>query len=607
MNREMGDDFLRYRRRWVALILVGILFAFFQVAIISCNPSNLRTKSTRSQWTTTLLSDPKTFNFALNEEFPNVFLFIAEGLTSINAITRQIEPALAQSWQISNDYKRITFTLRDNLKWSDGQPLTAEDVIFTYKDIVFNQDIPTSWQDTLKIGNNRAFPEVKQIDKRTVEFIFPEPFAPFLFSTTGSPDGVGILPKHVLENTTKTKDKNGNPSFLSTWGTGTDPKDIVVNGPYLIDKYIPSQRVVFRRNPNYWRQDNQGNRLPYVERVVWEIIESTDTGVLQFRSGGLDTLTVSPENFSLLKNEEKRGNFTIYNGGPTFSKTFISFNLNTGKRQNGQPVVNPIKSRWFNNVAFRRAVAHAIDREAILHNIFRDLGELHNSPLDIQNPYYLSPEKGLKVYEYNLEKAKKLLVNAGFKYDSKNQLFDADGNRVRFTLNTNVENKTRVTMAAQIRQDLAKIGIMVDFLPISFNTLVDKLNNTLDWECYLLGFTGSIEPNESANKWTPDGSSHAFNQQPQRGQEQLIGRKVNDWEEEIGRLYIEAAQESDDNKRKEIYAKAQQVTQEYLPEIYLVTPLSLVAIRNRIQNVKFSALGAQGATLWNKYELKVSS
>ncbi len=595
-----------FRRDRIAFALIFILFIFFQFTTTSCNPSNFKTKAAQtSQWITSMLSDPKTFNFALNEEFPNVFLFTSEGLTTINGVTRKIEPALAESWQISDDKKQITFTLRENLKWSDGQPLTADDVIFTYKDIAFNPNISTNWQDTLKIGKSQAFPEIKKIDNRRVEFTFPEPFAPFLFSTTGSPDGVGILPKHILEKTTKTKDKNGNLLFLSTWGTGTNPQEIVVNGPYMIERYIPSQRIIFRRNPYYWRKDEKGKQLPYVERIIWEIIESTDTGVLQFRSGGLDTLVVSPENFSLLKNEEKRGNFTVYNGGSAFSKTFISFNLNTGKRKNGQPVIDPIKSRWFNNVNFRRAVAHAIDRKTLINNVFRGLGELHNSPIDIQSPYYLSPEKGLKVYEYNQNKARQLLVKTGFKYDAKNQLFDAEGNRVSFTLITNVENKTRVTMAAQIKTDLEKIGIKVNFQPISFNTLVGKLNETLDWECYLLGFTGSIEPNDGANKWSPDGNSHSFNQQPQKAKEKLIDRKVNDWEEEIGRLYIEAAQELDDNKRKEIYGKTQQITQEYLPEIYLVTPLSLVAIRNRIQNVKFSALGSQGATLWNKYELKV--
>ncbi|NJL65422.1 MAG: ABC transporter substrate-binding protein, partial [Methylacidiphilales bacterium] len=321
-----------FRRNRLAFGLILILFIFFQFATTSCNPSNFKTKAAQSsQWITSLLSDPKTFNFALNEEFPNVFLFTAEGLTTINAITRKIEPALAESWEFSNDKKQVTFTLRDNLKWSDGQPLTADDVVFTYKDIAFNKKIPTSWQDTLKVGKSKVFPEIKKIDNRRVEFIFTEPFAPFLFSTTGSPDGVGILPKHILGKTTQTKDEKGNPLFLSTWGTDTDPKKVVVNGPYMIDRYIPSQRIIFRRNPYYWRKDEKGKQLPYVERIIWEIIESTDTGVLQFRSGGLDTLTVSPENFSLLKNEEKRGNFTVYNGGPAFSKNFISFNLNTGK------------------------------------------------------------------------------------------------------------------------------------------------------------------------------------------------------------------------------------------------------------------------------------
>jgi peptide/nickel transport system substrate-binding protein len=602
----MINRFSRSHRRRLAFTLIFALFIFSQIPIISCNPSNYKTKAAQvSQWITTTLGDPKTFNFALNEEFPNVFLFTAEGLSTINAITRKIEPALAESWEISDDKKQITFKLRDNLKWSDGQPLTADDVVFTYQDIVFNKAIPTGWQDTLKIGKSRSFPEINKIDARTVKFTFSEPFAPFLFTTTGAPDGVGILPKHILEKAVKTKDKNGNSTFLSTWGTDTDPKKIVVNGAYTIERFTPSQRIIFRRNPYYWRKDSQGNQLPYVERIVWEIIESTDTGVLQFRSGSLDTLTVSPENFSLLKNEEKRGNFQVYNGGPAFSKSFISFNMNTGKRKNGQSIVDPIKSRWFNNLSFRRAVAHAIDRQTMLNNVLRGIGELHNSPIDIQSPYYLSPEKGLKVYEYSPKKARQLLIQAGFKYDAKKQLLDAEGNRVNFTLITNVENKIRVTMAAQIKLDLERIGIKVNFQPISFNTLVEKLNNSLDWECYLLGFTGSLEPNDGANKWSPDGNSHSFNQQPQRGQEQLIDRKVNDWEEEIGRLYIEAAQELDDAKRKEIYGNTQQLTQEYLPEIYLVTPLSLVAIRNRIENVKFSALGSQGATLWNKYELKV--
>jgi len=600
--------FFPSRRRWVSILLMLTLLLSCQLTLISCNPANFKTKAAQvSQWVTNNIGDPKTFNYAFNQEFPHVFLFTAEGLTTLNGITGKIEPALAESWEFSEDKKQIVFTLREGLKWSDGKPLTTDDVIFTYEDVIFNKQIPTDWKDSLKIGTGGAFPKIRKIDERRVEFILPEPFAPFLFTNSGgSANSIAILPKHALLASVKSQDANGHPVFLSTWGTNTDPSKIIVNGPYKIESYTPSQRVIFRRNPYYWRQDSQGNQLPYVERIVWQIIESTDTAILQFRSGGLDIVQVTPENFSLLKQEEKRGKFTIYNGGPSFGTNFIAFNLNKGRRKNGNPVVNPIKSSWFNNLAFRQAVAYAIDRQAMLNNVFRGIGALQNSPVEIQSPYYITPEQGLKAYDYNPEKAQKLLLNAGFKYNTRNQLLDSDGNRVRFTLMTNAENKTRLLMGAQIKQDLNKIGIQVDFNPITFNTLTDKMSHTLDWECYLLGLIGSIEPNDGANVWLPEGGLHSFNQKPQAEQEPLTGWEVADWETEIGRLYIEGAQELDEVKRKEIYAETQRLSQEYLPYIYLVTSFSLAAVRDRIQNVKFSALGSQGGTMWNKYELKVT-
>lgn len=596
---------LLHLRRLLSILLTFALALTCQLTLTSCNPTQFKTEAAQvSQWVTTTLSNPKTFNYAFNQEFPHVFLFTAEGLTTLNAITAEIEPALAESWEIFDD-KRIVFTLREGLKWSDGEPLTADDVIFTYQDVIFNEQIPTDWKDSLKIGG--AFPKIRKIDDRRVEFILPEPFAPFLSTTTGgTTSSVGILPKHALQASVNSKDSQGQPQFLSTWGTSTDPAKIIVNGPYKIESYTPSQRVVFRRNPYYWRKDAQGNQLPYVERIVWQIIESTDTTVLQFRSRGLDAIEVYPENFSLLKREEKRGRFTIYNGGPRFSKTFITFNLNKGRRQNGQPLVDPIKSRWFNTLAFRQAIAHAIDRQTMLNNVFRGVGTLQDSPIDIQSPYYLSPEQGLKVYDYNPQKARELLLGAGFKYNSRGQLLDADGNRVRFSLTTNTENKTRVAMGAQIRYDLSKIGIQVDYNPMNFNTLVDKLSNSLDWECHLLGFTGGVEPHDAANVWLPDGGLHSFNQKPQPGQEPLIGQEVADWEAEIGHLYIQAAGELDEAKRKEIYAETQRLSQEYLPYIYMVNPLALAAVRDRVEGVKFSALGSLAGTLWNKYELKVT-
>lgn len=581
-------------RHWFLVLLTFIS----AIALAGCNPTQLKTEAASiPQLVYSVLSDPKTFNYPLSQESPNIFGLTYEGLVTENGVTSEIEPDLAESWEISPDKKRIVFTLREGLKWSDGEPLTAEDVVFSYNDIYFNEDIPTDVRDVFRIGKSRALPSVRKLDDRRVEFTLPEPFAPFLRTT-----GTAILPAHALRESVKTKDRDGKPKFLTTWGIDTPPEQIIVNGPYQLERYATSQRVAFRRNPNYWRKDAQGNPQPYVERVIWQIVESTDTALLQFRSGGLDALSVAPDYFSLLKRQEKQGKFNIYNGGPATGTTFISFNLNKGKR-NGTPLIDPIKSRWFNTPAFRQAVAYAIDRQRTINNIFRGLGELQNSPISVQSPYYLSPKEGLKVYNHDPEKAKELLLGAGFKYNAQGQLLDSEGNQVRFTLITNAGNKIREAMGTQIKQDLSKIGIQVDYNPIAFGVLVDKLSNSLDWECHLLGFGGGIEPNDGANVWSPEGGLHSFNQKPQKGQPSIENREVADWEAEIGRLYIQGAGELDEAKRKAIYAQTQSITQEYLPFIYLVNPLSLGAVRDRVQGVKYSALGG---SLWNIYELKVT-
>ncbi|MBW4662919.1 MAG: ABC transporter substrate-binding protein [Chroococcus sp. CMT-3BRIN-NPC107] len=585
-------------RRWIAFILTIVI----AIAFSGCNPANFKSQGAQtSQLVISVLTDPQTFNYALNQQSPSIFGLTFKGLTSING-KGEIEPELAESWTISADKKRIVFNLRPGLKWSDGKPLTADDVVFTYNDIAFNQEISTDIRDYLKIGVKGTLPKVQKLSDRQVEFILPEPFSPFFSTTTGdASSAIAILPKHALEESVKAKDSDGNPRYMSTWGTDTDPKQIVTNGPYKLESYNPSQRLVFRKNPNYWRKDKQGNSQPYIERVIWQIVESTDTSLLQFRSGGLDLVGATPVSFSLLKKEEKRGKFTIYNGGAAYGQSFITFNLNKGKR-NGKPLIDPIKSRWFNTVEFRQAVSYAIDRQTIINNLFRGLGEPQNSPVDVQSKYYLSPKDGLKVYNYEPEKAKKLLLKAGFKYNAQNQLLDGDNNRVRFTLLTNAGSKTAEAMSAQIKQNLSKIGIQVDLSAIAFTVIGEKLHNTLDWECYFGGLIGSgVDPNDGANVWLTEGGLHSFNQAAQVGEEPIEGRVVSSWEKEIADLYIKGAQEFDEAKRKAIYDETQRITQEYLPYIYLVNPLSMAAIRDRIQNVKFSALGA----FWNIYELKV--
>lgn len=583
---------LHSRRRWLAVLLAAIA----AITLSSCSPA-------RSNLVNRLIvptpSGPATFNYPLNQSAYDIFGYIYDGLINQNGLTSDLEPGLAESWEVSKDGKKIVFTLREGLKWSDGQPMTTDDIIFSYEKIYFNDKIPSGLKDTLRVGMSREFPKLKKLDSRRIEFSVAEPFAPFIRFAGGIP----ILPAHILQEAATKTDPEGKPQFLTVWGADTDPQKIVGNGQYRLLSYTPNQRVVLERNPYFWRKDAEGNAQPYIQQIVWQIIENTDTQLLNFRSGDLDTLDVQPEVFPLLKREEKRGKYTVFNGGPDTGSVFMCFNLNQGRNGQNQPFVDPIKSRWFATKEFRQAVAYGINRSAMTNNIYRGLGAPLHSPIPAQSPFYLSPEQGLKTYNYDPQKSKELLLSAGFKYNPSGELLDAEGNKVRFTLLIAAGKKVREQMATQIKQDLGKLGMQIDTQFLSFNTYVEKLRLTKNWDTYLGGFTGGLEPHSGYNIWSVNGTLHSFNQGPQAGEPPIPGRKIYDWEQQIDDLYVKASQELDEGKRKELYQETQRIVAEQVPFIYMVNPLTFEAIRDRLSGIRYSAIGG---AFWNLYELKIS-
>jgi peptide/nickel transport system substrate-binding protein len=587
------------RQRWIKIPGTIVLSLILALVLMACSPNQFRTQSANvPELIIPSASGPSTFNPVLNTSFFSVGGFLFQGMLTENGLTAELEPALAESWQISDDKRRVIFTLRKELKWSDGKPLTVDDVVFTFRDVYLNPKIESGSKDILRVGLKGELPSVKKLDDRRIEFAIPEPFAPFIRFVGGVP----ILPAHILKKSITTTDDKGNLEFLSTWSLQTNPRDVVGAGAYVMESYTPGQRVILRRNPYYWRKDEQGNPQPHIERIVWQIIESTDAQIIRFRSGELDTVGVPSDAFQLVKQDEKQGSYRVYNGGPERTMTFVGFNLNQAKNSRGKPFVDPIKSRWFNRTEFRQAVAYAINRDRIKQTVFRGLAELQNSPIYFKSPYYLSPEQGVKVYDYNPDKAKALLQQAGFRYNNQGELLDADGNRVEFTILVKSEEKSRVDMMNQIREDLGAIGIKANPQVISFNSILEKLK-TRDWECYVGKFAGgSVDPHGGFNIWYSQGELHQFNQGIRSGEPPIQDWQVSDWEREIDRLMIAASQELNETKRRALYAEFQQLVQEQVPFIYLVNELSFEAVRDRIQNLKFSALGG---SLWNLYELKV--
>lgn len=524
----------------------------------------------------TIGEGPKTFNpFNCKDNISALMSGIMyDGLLSSDPMTGQPTPKLAKSFSISSDGTTYTIKLRHGIKWSDGKPITADDVVFTWNDIIFAGLGDTSTRDSIVIDNK--LPTVRKIDNYTVEFITPKPFAPFvrMLSTP-------IAPKHIFRPAVK----KGNTYFDSFLSTNTKPKDFVVSGAFKLKEYVPAQRVVFERNPNYYEINTKQQKLPYLDKLVYLIVGDLNNEVLKFEAKELDVISLQGSKVARYKSLEPHSDFKLYNLGPDTGTMYLSMNLNNRKDNKGKYYVNTDKQTWFQDLNFRTAVDYAIDRKNMVLNIANGIGAPLFTPESL-NSIYLN--KKLKPYDKNLDKSKELLKKSGFYLDKKGKLFDKHGHRVEFDLYTNAGNTEREAIGVMVKQDLEDLGMKVNFKPIEFNSLVNKLVSTYDWDMVIMGLTGSpLEPNGGKNVWLSDGRLHMFNQRnPQEGK-----AKILPWEKELDYLYTQGALATKFEDRKKYYDKYQEIVYKEKPMIYIYSPIRIVALRNKFKNIYPSSLG----------------
>lgn len=538
----------------------------------------------------TIGEGPKTFNPFNTKD--NISAMMSEimydGLLTTHPVTGQPIPKLAKSFSVNgNDY---IIHLRHGIKWSDGKPITADDVVFTWQNIIFDGFGNTSTRDSIIIDGK--LPTVKKIDDYTVEFKTPQPFAPFIRMLSTS-----IAPKHIFEPAVK-KGKEYFETFLST---NIDPKILVTSGAFKLKEYVPAQRVVFERNPNYYMINKNNQKLPYLDKLVYLIVGDINNEVLKFEGGELDTIGLQGANVARFKELEKHSNFKVYNLGPDTGTMFVSFNLNNRKDKNGKYYVDLKKQRWFQDKNFRQAVDYAIDRKNMVLNIANGLA----APLytaESLNSIYLN--KNLKPYDRNIEKSKDLLKKSGYWWDKKGHLMDKFGNHVEFNLFTNAGNTEREAIGVMVKQDLEDLGMKINFKPIEFNSLVNKLVNTSDWDIVIMGLTGSpLEPNGGKNVWMSNGTLHMFNQRP-------AGYTKDDrypWEKELDYLYTQGALATTFEARKKFYDEYQKIVYEEKPFVYIYSPLRITAIRTKFKNVFPTSLGGVTYNIEEIYEAKEPS
>jgi len=526
------------------------------------------------------ITDPRTFNVIVAQETSSTdnLANIFDGLVEQNYITGEIEPALAESWTVSKDGRTWVFTLRQGVTWHDGKPVTADDVIFTFQ-AIFTEGVQTSSRDVLTFDGKPV--RFRKLDDRRVEFRTEKPIGTFLRVI-----GASIVPKHKLADALA----KGPAEFNRTWGVNTPPREIIGTGPFVMQEYVPGQRVTFLRNTKYWKVDKAGNRLPYLTRYVRLIVPNLDALRLKFLAKETDVYGARPREFSEFKQMERAENFTIYDGPETFGSEFVVLNQNPAG-------VKPPKLTWFQDTRFRKAINHAIDRATIANQIYAGRATPAWGPMSVGNKLYYNDK--LPQYEYNLARAEQLLAEAGYRKGSDGFLRDAQGTIVEFTLSTNAENNDRVAMGNILRQDWTKLGIKVNYAPEAFNTLVGKLTGTFNWDAIIIGLTGGIEPVTGKNVWLSSGSLHMWWPKQEKA--------ATPWEEEINRLFSQAESEVAQDKRKQFYLRWQQIVAEQVPILYFSYPKTQPAVRNTMGNV--TPIGLQGViqpidTLYYKQVLR---
>src|SRR5215469_3171056 len=513
--------------------------------------------------TVAVRSDPKTLNpvLAVDESTREIIDCMNSDLIHINRETQKTEPALAKSWTVSRDGKTFTLQLRRGLRFSDGQPFTADDVVFSFE-LYLDEKIHSPQRDLLIVGGKPI--SVRKLGDYTVQFQLTEPYA----AAERIFDGLAILPKHVLESAYK------NGTFSKLWGVSAPPNEFAGLGPFRLKEYVPGQRIVLERNPYYWKEDRAGHRLPYIGQLVFLFVPSEDAQVIRFQAGDTDLLSrFGAEDFAVLQREQAAKGYALQDLGPGLEYSFLFFNLNNLDGKNLPAIAQ--KQSWFRDVRFRQAVSAAIDRDGIVRLVYNGRATPLWSQVTPGNKLWV--DSSLADPPQSVDRARELLRSAGFSWSNSGNLVDARGQPIEFSILTSSSNAERSKMATLIQDDLTRLGMNVHVVSLDFSAMVDRLLNSFDYEAAVMGLaSGDADPESEMNVWLSSGGTHLWNL--------TESKPATPWEAEIDQLMNEQQVTLNYARRRQLYDQVQRIVAQELPLICLASPHVLVGAKNCVGN-----------------------
>jgi peptide/nickel transport system substrate-binding protein len=503
-----------------------------------------------------LRSEPKTFDpLKVEDDASESIRYLTGGvLVRMNRQTQALEPGLAQSWEVSKDGRGIVFKLRSGIAFSDGTPFSAEDVAYTVQQLM-DPALHSPTGDSFRSGPGNV--ETKIVSPTQISITFPAAVAGLdrLF------DQVAIVSAH------------------------SPKKEMAVLGPFVVADYKAGASVLLKRNPNYWKSDAQGRKLPYLDSIELDIQPNRDVEMLRFKRGEIDLInSLDSEYFDKLAATSPQ---QVHDAGPSLDSEQMWFN------EVAKAPIPAYKRAWFRSQNFRRAISEAINRNDLSRVVFHGHAQPAVGPVSPANKFWFNGK--LKADPYSLETALKTLQVDGFRLDN-GVLKDRDGNAVVFSIITNAGNKSREQMAVMIQEDLQKIGVHVNVVTLDFPSLIARMTQTFDYEAILLGLTNvDLDPNGEMNLWLSSSDNHQWNPQQKTPE--------TPWEAEIDKLMRAQASSADAGKRKEAFDRVQEIVYEQAPFIFLINKNALSAVSTTVHGAHPVILHPQ--TFWNAEQLTV--
>jgi len=503
------------------------------------------------------IDNPKTFNPITQNEASSsaVTSLLYEAL--LDGVGR---PSLAQSLEVSPDQKGVTLRLRPGVRFSDGVPLSANDVRFTLQQVVFNPAVNTRLKDAWRVGGR--FPKVEVVDDLTVKITAPVTFSGLLSALSSTP----IVPQHLLESAVK------DGQFNAAWGVDTAPSAMAGLGPFKLDSFAPGQQVALVRNPFYWKVDEQGTQLPYLDNLVIPVVTDDNVRLLRFSNGQTDIYPPRPEDVPVLRQQTSQGVSISVQEAGTVDMNVIAFNQDSS---------DPNLRSLFRDVRFRQTVSLASNRQGMISANLNGLGEARFGP-GISPLFWIGDDPAFPRFDFDLNRAASLLDQIGLKTGPDGVRQFADGKTVEFTLLTVQGSTVLSNDAVLLANDLKKIGVRANVRPLDLNAVIDQLlsGTPPPYDAVRITLTGGDgDPNLLRSIFSSTGNLHFWKFSDGQGQD------VPAWQQQVDALLEQQAQSLDLAQRVNLLSDFQTVVAQNQPLIFLYNAQGLETFRaDRVGN-----------------------